>query len=312
MRALAKEIAAALAFITIGVLISGLVLLVHEVEASPSGDSDIWRGMLPFDGQQCYDWEHDPDPYWRQFHIDGWQSCWHLTEPGYPAIDYNRGAQTAGSQVRLFFTEYQYFKFLEYTGICKGVRAGLYWGNPSIEENYSGDIHYLHIDVYAGVVGTITTGPWYFIGTVASEENPGCTWTGAHLHQSADASPSFPFYSNRFVDPSQGDNWQHVIVWGGEDDSDGDGFVDWVEVYLGTDRTDDCPDVVGSHDAWPLDINMDTYITAGGDVLNFRGHIGATPGTAEWSQRLDLNADGAITIGGDTILYRGRLGDHCY
>ena len=51
------------------------------------------------------------------------------------------------------------------------------------------------------------------------------------------------------------------------DDKDCDGFTDSIEQYLGTDPYDDCPDVVGSDDAWPLDIDMDRDISVTGDVF---------------------------------------------
>jgi len=98
------------------------------------------------------------------------------------------------------------------------------------------------------------------------------------------------------------------------DDYDADGFADEVEHYMGTDPTDACPDVVGSDDAWPLDINMDGYITVVGDALNFRGRIGACSGPSphpKWLQRLDLNADYCITVVGDALLYRGMIGKTC-
>ena len=94
-------------------------------------------------------------------------------------------------------------------------------------------------------------------------------------------------------------------------DADGDGFAVCVEDYLDTDFLDNCPDGP-TDDAWPLDINMDRYITVGGDLLPFRGCIGAQPGDPQWWHRLDLNVDGAITIGGDVILYRDRIGHSCY
>ena len=94
------------------------------------------------------------------------------------------------------------------------------------------------------------------------------------------------------------------------DDADEDGFLDGVELHVGTDPLDACPDDP-SDDAWPLDINMDSTITVVGDVLSFGGHISATPGEAEWSQRLDLNADGVITVVGDLLLYGGRIGESC-
>ncbi|UCH87610.1 MAG: hypothetical protein JSU97_04300, partial [Dehalococcoidia bacterium] len=97
-------------------------------------------------------------------------------------------------------------------------------------------------------------------------------------------------------------------------DSDGDTFKDDVECYLPTDPTDDCTDVVGMHDAWPLDINMDTFVTVVGDVLAYSGRIGAgggPPPSPTWMRRLDLNMDNFITVVGDVLLYSGKIGAGC-
>jgi len=96
-----------------------------------------------------------------------------------------------------------------------------------------------------------------------------------------------------------------------EPDDDDDAFDDDVESYLDTDSCDDCTNDPGVHDAWPLDINMDKFVTVAGDALYFRGHIGATPGSPEWWQRLDLNADNYITVAGDALLFRGMIGETC-
>jgi branched-chain amino acid transport system substrate-binding protein len=93
-------------------------------------------------------------------------------------------------------------------------------------------------------------------------------------------------------------------------DADGDGFGVCVEVYLRTDFLDNCPDDP-SDDAWPLDINMDTFITVVGDALYYRGRIGAVPGSPDWLQRLDLNTDGVITVVGDVLKFRGNVGSSC-
>jgi hypothetical protein len=103
-----------------------------------------------------------------------------------------------------------------------------------------------------------------------------------------------------------------VNVWLFGDD-DYDGFTTTVEEYVGTDPLDACPDDP-SDDAWPLDINMDTFVTFGGDLLPYRGRIGATggpPADPEWLQRLDLNMDNYITIGGDLLPFRERAGESC-
>jgi subtilisin family serine protease len=96
----------------------------------------------------------------------------------------------------------------------------------------------------------------------------------------------------------------------GAPDLDKDGFDDDLELYLGTDPFDACPDDPAD-DAWPLDINMDKMVTVVGDALNFRGRIGATPGSPEWLQRLDFNMDGVLTVVGDVLTYRGMIGETC-
>jgi hypothetical protein len=93
-------------------------------------------------------------------------------------------------------------------------------------------------------------------------------------------------------------------------DDDGDAFTDAIEAYLPTDSCDACPDGP-TDDAWPLDVNKNGQISVVGDVLNFRGRIGATPGAPNWWQRLDFNADGLISVVGDVLMYRGRIGETC-
>jgi hypothetical protein len=97
-------------------------------------------------------------------------------------------------------------------------------------------------------------------------------------------------------------------------DTDGDTFTDDIETYLPTDCVDDCTNNPGVHDAWPLDNNVDTWVTVGGDVLPYRGRIGAwggPPADPNWLQRLDINADNWITVGGDVLPFRGKIGDQC-
>jgi len=113
------------------------------------------------------------------------------------------------------------------------------------------------------------------------------------------------------VGDSDGDGeWDPFDPDPDDPDCDDDAFDDGIEMYLGTDPRDACPDDLGD-DAWPLDVNMDTYVTVAGDALNFRGRIGATPGDPMWWQRLDLNADNCITVAGDALLYRGMIGAVC-
>jgi hypothetical protein len=93
-------------------------------------------------------------------------------------------------------------------------------------------------------------------------------------------------------------------------DSDADGFSDAVEVYVDTDPADACP--AGSDDAWPLDINMDTFVTMA-DVFKYAGRLGSTGDPApspNWLKRLDLNMDNFITMA-DVFKYSGKLGQGC-
>jgi hypothetical protein len=75
-------------------------------------------------------------------------------------------------------------------------------------------------------------------------------------------------------------------------DDDGDGFLDELEGYLGTDPLNGCPAHV-SDSAWPPDIDNDQNVSVM-DVLEFKDYILTTvpPSLA----RFDLVHDGEITI----------------
>jgi hypothetical protein len=98
-----------------------------------------------------------------------------------------------------------------------------------------------------------------------------------------------------------------------DDDDDNDGFDDDVETYLPTERLDNCP---GSPpgpggDAWPLDVDITRDVSVTGDVFNYVGRIGATPGDPMWWQRLDLDDSGDLSVTGDVFMYVGRIGSTC-
>ena len=101
-------------------------------------------------------------------------------------------------------------------------------------------------------------------------------------------------------------------------DDDNDGWVDddgpvgarADEVYLGTDPLDNCPDN-SADDAWPLDIDMSRDLSVTGDVFNYVGRIGATPGAPAWWQRLDFDMDSTLSVTGDVFMYVGRIGETC-
>jgi len=214
--------------------------------------------------------------------------------------------------------DFQLFKMREYVGNCKGVRAVIYTGSYN-EANQKGDLHYLHIDVEPSVIDQELTEQTTYIGTITStdksncpgwvEISPGVWYWPPHLHQSARITSETPFYSNKLVNPSQGDVWEHAIFWGsGSADYDSDAFSNATEIYIGTDLYDNCPD--GSwDDAWPLDINKDRFATMA-DVNMYAGRLGATPGAPNYWQRVDLNTDGYITMA-DVLLYAGKIGTTC-
>jgi hypothetical protein len=320
MKPVAKEIAAGLAFIAIGVLVSLALVLVRDVDASPDepGLSWVYRGIRSPQGEQCSDYEHDPD--WSQYHIDGWQSCWHLTEGGYPAIDYTRtDGQTEDTDVWLDYEgDFQLFKIMPYEDDCTGVRAELYRGSYD-PANYRGDIHYLHIEPNPLWLYQELPYAFAYIGDVTREDDPDCSWTGFHLHQSANASASYPFYTNGYEDPSQAENWEHAIVWEPNSDDDGDSLGlgappylrNKIEVFMGTDPEDRCADNSTANNErggayseplspWPPDFN-DTGKVTSGDLQLFVQHYD-NPDT--YHHRYDLNASGPPKItSGDLQLF---------
>jgi len=299
MRVLAREAAAGLAFVAVGVAVSLGVALVQGVAASPD-PALVLRGMDPYYGQTCWPW-YDPD-------LPGHHPCWHDEDSHqYTAVDFDYGDST-GREVALYISGYEYFKILPYTGTCKGVRAGIYWGDP-VYGDYRGDIHYLHINVLPDVIGRVTTGPYLPLGHVAWPDNPGCDTTGAHLHQSARITAETPFYTNKLSDPVAGDNWVHAVMWeSGTADTDGDAWINKNELYIGTDHMDNCPDNT-SDDAWPPDVNNNKSVDIL-DVLLFKPHMNCSVGQGCYDNRYDLNVDGVVNII-DILLYKPILDQHC-
>jgi hypothetical protein len=309
MTALAREVAGTIAFIAIGVAVSLAVALPQRAEANPDpGVSYVWRGMNP-SGQYCYPWGTLP----------GHHPCWHDDEAAgeYTAIDYSFywPDSCAGDPVYLEYTgDLQLFKGLEFPPEypCTGIRAGIYQGSYN-QQNYKGDIHYIHIDPNDYWFNREIPYQLIYIGDVSATQ-PGCPWDAPHLHQSARVSAETPFYTNKLGDATEDDEWVHAIMWEpSTGDEDGDVWVDYVwtnetELYIGTDPFDGCPDS-SSDAAWPPDIDNSAWVNTG-DVLQYRGRIPKTVGDPAYLRRLDLNTDGNVNIG-DVLMYKGRLLPRC-
>ncbi|MCH8815736.1 MAG: hypothetical protein IH957_11730 [Chloroflexi bacterium] len=75
-------------------------------------------------------------------------------------------------------------------------------------------------------------------------------------------------------------------------DTDADGFSNIVELAIGTDPLDACPDDT-SDDAWPPDMNNDGMVDLSNDILA----VILLAGEPDWNvaKRADLDGDGAIT-----------------
>ncbi len=224
MSRLASFPARALAWSFLGTSVSvGMLFLLSVSPVSGVLNSYIYWGMAS--SVNCSDFQHDPD--YSKYWLPGWAYCWHKDEGStdafgnaayYSAIDYTRsGGGTSGTLVQLWYTGadlWPYFRSLPSGYNCTGLRVDTY--NTSTGA-YMGDLHYLHIGVYSGVIGTRwqnhsqTDGYWWRdLGTVSGSQPTGCGWTGPHLHQSANVAGWTPYYSNGGVNPTT--TWQHRMT----------------------------------------------------------------------------------------------------
>ena len=167
------------------------------------GTNYIWWGLR--DGRAVY-----CDPWGSGYpHIPGDASCWHNDEPSndgqghtarYSALDYNTACcgGDAGSPAKFYYSfsgtadlSSRYRSLLSGTK-CTGLRVDIYSHNGA----FKGDMHYLHINVDAGVIGThggetwIASPPHYErrMGVLSSTQPSGCGFTGSHLHQSGNTA----------------------------------------------------------------------------------------------------------------------------
>jgi len=104
-----------------------------------------------------------------------------------------------------------------------------------------------------------------------------------------------------------------VVMNYGLFDSDGDDFVDAVEIYVGTDPLDDCADTLTPNDEypdpWPPDFDDDTDCDII-DVLKFKPHMLCFEGDPCYDRRFDLDADGDVDIA-DVLLLKPYILTSC-
>ena len=96
-------------------------------------------------------------------------------------------------------------------------------------------------------------------------------------------------------------------------DSDGDGFDDAVEEFVGTSPLLPCNETADANDeatdAWPPDFNDDTEVDVS-DVVAIRNVYGSSTDDGTYAPRFDLNADGQISVT-DVVLMRNVYGGQC-
>jgi len=95
------------------------------------------------------------------------------------------------------------------------------------------------------------------------------------------------------------------------DDFDLDGFSDRIEYFAATDPTDNCPDGP-TDDAWPADVNNDTFVDVVGDMSRVSGEFGNSvpPAPARYNIAPDP-PDGFIDVIGDLSRIAGLFGQSC-
>ena len=87
-------------------------------------------------------------------------------------------------------------------------------------------------------------------------------------------------------------------------DSDGDGFSDAVENYIGTNVNVKC-----TTNGWPPDFTNDGKVTFA-DLLQLAGKYNTVAGQANYSLRFDISANGSIGFA-DLLLFSQNYNKNC-
>ena len=99
-------------------------------------------------------------------------------------------------------------------------------------------------------------------------------------------------------------------------DTDDDGSNDGLEVFMGTDPLEACPNN-SSHDAWPFDTNIDKTVNLAdlvGSPGSFKISFGSSYGEPNYSPRFDFNADGTVNLAdlvGSPGSFKSSFGTSC-
>src|SRR5439155_4174290 len=96
-------------------------------------------------------------------------------------------------------------------------------------------------------------------------------------------------------------------------DDDNDQFSDVVESAAGTNPLDNCVGSPGTGgDAWPADINQDTFVDVIGDISQVAGQFGNSVPPAPARYDIAPNPpDHFIDVIGDISRLAGLFGQHC-
>jgi hypothetical protein len=130
-----------------------------------------------------------------------------------------------------------------------------------------------------------------------------CQQAGQHSFEiQVDAVPWPPVEEEDVEDlPNVHKNFPAVSVTSGPAlDSDGDGFSDAIEAFVGTSETAACPSTTAAGDeepdAWPPDFDDNQAVTILDIVQLTPPVFNSSPPDADYVERDDLNADDAINI----------------
>jgi hypothetical protein len=322
----AGRLAQAAGFLAIGIAVALAVALPQRASAThPTIITYVQRGLVT--GVNCSYFQGDP--IYGQYWIPNSHPCWHDDEDGTrSAIDYTvAGGTTSGRPVWFYVIgDLQHWKVVAvpYFTPCTGVAVAIYEDFTGNENYRRGEIVYLHIDPAGGIIGN-TPSYLEYLGTVSASQ-PGCAWTGPHLHQSANTAPGRPFYFNRWGNPA-GQNYQeHTVYWdpsAGDTDDDNDDFGDNIELLMGTDPSDRCADTTIANDErgfnysqplspLPPDANDDRNINVGDLIILLGGGKMLTSvGHPLYSPRSDFNGNGVLNMGDVIIGFSGRVLTTC-